>query len=440
MEQKAQFFCSEKMQSGVEPMQRKKRKLFVSVCPPAACAILFFLWCGMGWMLPEKLTLTEGQSLRLETALPISAKTEESVGVVGIRTEPLADSTHLSLGSCITAESKQAGSTPVTFYLCDALPLKTVQAQVLPQRALVPVGKTVGVTMDTDGLLVLGTGYVSGTDRETYAPSEGVLQMGDLILTADGTPPENKEEFLQIIEGSGGKPVTLRFLRDGTEREATVTPVFSAADRAYKIGVWIRDSIQGIGTVTYYDPADGTFGALGHGVYDMDTGGLMQIREGALAASSVAEVVRGKKGDPGELTGTVDLQRKLARVQKNTETGIYGVANGTEFDGEALPIAAAEEVKQGEAVLLSDLEGGAVRAYTLEIESIRQNGAKDNKDMTIRITDERLLKLTGGIVQGMSGSPIVQDGKLIGAVTYVLVNEPARGYGILIENMLEQAG
>lgn len=312
-------------------------------------------------------------------------------------------------------------------------------AQASQQRELIPVGQTVGVTMDTKGLLVLGTGFVSGKDNETYEPSKGVLKIGDLILEAGGKPMENKEAFLEAVEGSSGNTMKLLLERNGKQKEVKITPVFSDADNAFKIGVWIRDSIQGIGTVTYYDPNSSEFGALGHGVYDVDTDALLTIREGSLVDSDLTEIVKGQKGEAGELVGKVNMEEKLAHIEKNTEVGIYGTADAEAFEGQAFPIAAADEIKKGKAVLLSDLEGGAVKEYALEIESIDKSGGKSNKDMTIRITDERLLSLTGGIVQGMSGSPILQDGKLIGAVTHVMLNDPTKGYGTFIETMLAAA-
>ncbi len=421
-------------------MRFKKGRWFSKAVFPAAITLIpFLLWCSLGWLLPEKLTLTQGQSLEWTTKLPISAKTEESVGVLGITTEPLADQFHLELGTAITAEPKQVGSADVTFYLCNALPLKTVQAQVLPQTELVPVGRTVGVTMDTKGLLVLGTGFVTGQDNQSYEPSEGVLQIGDLILQANGKMLENKEALLEAVEESGGEKMTLLLERDGRQKQVSITPAYSVADGTYKIGAWIRDSIQGIGTVTYYDPASGRFGALGHGVYDVDTGDLTTIRQGSLVSSTLTEIVKGKKGVPGELTGEVDLRKKLAVIEKNTVAGIYGSCSGDAIAADALPIAAMDEIQKGEAVLLSDLEGGEVKPYAIEIESVKRDAGKNHKDMTISITDARLLRLTGGIVQGMSGSPIVQDGKLVGAVTYVMVNDPTKGYGTAIETMLAAA-
>lgn len=307
----------------------------------------------------------------------------------------------------------------ILILLLSALPEPALAADA---KKLIPSGKTVGVTLDTKGLLVLATGTVSGKGNTVCEPSKGILQAGDLILETNGEKMENKEAFQQAVQNSNGEELTLLLERNGALQEVELTPVFSTAEQTYQVGVWIRDSIQGIGTVTYYDPADGTFGALGHGVYDVDTGELMAIREGKLVSSELTEIVKGQKGKAGELTGKIAQEQKLGDVEKNTEMGIYGKAEGMEFDGQHLPVAAAEEIQKGTAYLLSDLEGGEVKAYALEIETIRKKGGKDGKDMTIRITDERLLRLTGGIVQGMSGSTICQNRKIVGAVTHVCVN------------------
>ena len=307
--------------------------------------------------------------------------------------------------------------------------------QMVPAaQMLVPVGKTAGVIMDTNGLLVLGTGSVEGE----FSPCKGILQEGDILLSAEGRLLENKEMLMELVEQSRGNAISLRLKRQGMEKDVSVTPVFSAADNTYKIGAWIRDSIQGIGTVTYYDPITKTFGALGHGVYDVDTDSLMEIRSGALVPVELTEIIKGQKGKAGELMGTIDNSQILAEISENTEAGIFGKGEPAFFGRET--VALAEEAQKGEAVFLSDLEGQGVKAYEIQIESVRKNGGKNHKDLTICITDERLLKLSGGIVQGISGSPILQNGKLVGAVTHVLLNDPSRGYGIFIGNMLEAAG
>ncbi|HBD88351.1 SpoIVB peptidase [Anaerotignum faecicola] len=308
-------------------------------------------------------------------------------------------------------------------------------AQALERRKLIPVGRTVGVTMDTEGLLVLETGSVVGADNESHEPSKGLLKAGDRILQANGEKQENKEAFMKTIQQSEGKPICLRLERNGRQKEVKITPVLSNTAQTYQIGAWIRDSIQGIGTVTYYDAENGTFGALGHGVYDVDTDELMVIHGGSVVDTTLTEIVKGEKGAAGELIGQVEMQEKLAVIEKNTETGIYGKAAAGVFAGESYPVATKAEVKKGAAVLLSDLEGKDVQAYAIEIESLEKNGGRQHKDMNIRIMDERLLALTGGIVQGMSGSPILQDGKLVGAVTHVTLADPTKGYGIFMENM-----
>ena len=297
-------------------------------------------------------------------------------------------------------------------------------AQAAQERMLIPSGRTVGITMDTDGLLVLGTGSVSGGTKQDTAPCKGVLQAGDMILKANGQILENKEMLMEMVEKSDGKAVSLLVERNGRERELSVLPVFSAADGSYKIGAWVRDSIQGIGTVTYI----------------ADTDMLMDIRDGSLTAAELTGIVKGKKGKAGELTGKIELQEKIGVVEENTETGIFGTAERMLMEKKAIPAAERSEIKEGKAEILSDLEGRGICSYEIEIEGFGKKGSRNHKDMTIRITDPRLLQLTGGIVQGMSGSPIIQNGKLVGAVTYVMLNEPDRGYGIFIGNMLDAAG
>ncbi len=413
--------------------KEKKRRCFVSI---TAVLIPTLLWCSVSWLLPNDLTLVEGEKTEIATQLPISAKTEESVGVLGVTTKPLADAFHLELGSSITANPIQAGTTKITFYLCNAVPIKTIDATVIPKTTLVPVGKTVGVSLDTKGLLVLGTGEVYKEENDSVEPCKGFLKTGDLLLEANGKDLINKEALIDVVTKSNGQKIDVLLERQGEQKHVTLTPVFSQVEQAYKLGIWVRDSIQGIGTITYYDPNSNQFGALGHGVYDVDTGELMIIKNGSLIASQLTDVVKGKKGEPGELTGTIHREDVIGDVKKNTEVGIYGTLNQpSEFNGEALSIGLKQEVKIGKAEILSNIEGEDIQKYEIEIESL---GKGNGKDMMIHVTDKRLLEKTGGIIQGMSGSPIIQNGQLIGAVTHVLVNDPERGYGTFIETMLQE--
>ncbi|WP_352400474.1 SpoIVB peptidase [Anaerotignum sp.] len=413
--------------------KEKKRRFFVSV---SAVLIPTLLWCSVSWLLPNDLTLIEGEKTEIATQLPISAKTGESINVIGVTTKPLADAFHLELGSSIMADPIQVGTTKVTFYLCNALPIKTIDATVIPKTTLVPVGKTVGVSLDTKGLLVLGTGQVSMAENDTAEPCRGILKTGDLLLEANGQELINKEKFVDVVTQSNGQAIDLLLERKGQKKQVTVTPVYSEAEQAFKLGLWVRDSIQGIGTITYYDPKSNNFGALGHGVYDVDTGELMIIKQGTIIPSQLTDIIKGEKGEPGELAGIIQRGKTLGEVEKNTEVGIYGTLNQpNEFTKAALPIALKQEIKIGKAEILSNIEGEDVECYEIEIESL---GKGNGKDMMIRVTDKRLLAKTGGIVQGMSGSPIIQNGKLVGAVTHVLVNDPERGYGTFIETMLQE--
>lgn len=435
------LFCSEKTMGSERTMQemeqeRKKRWLWL--------LLPVFLVCGLIWyllqtILPEELTLVEGQRVEFSIGLPISARSEESVEVLGVTTTPLADQTQLQLGTSIAAESLAQGETTVTFYLLNTIPLKTVPAQVVPRTELIPCGKTVGVQMDTDGLLVLDTGYVENRSGEKETPTKNILRPGDLILQANGEDLPNKETFLQVVEENGEKPMTLLIRRDGEEQTVEATPVYSCTDGSCKLGVWIRDSIQGIGTVTFYDEETDSFGALGHGIYDVDTGGLMELKQGKITEAVLTEIVKGQKGAPGELSGRLETEEVLGEIKKNTEIGIYGNTDQTAvFTGKSYPVASQTEIHTGDAVILSNIEGDEVKSYDIEIEKISRFGSDASKGLVVHITDEELLEKTGGIVQGMSGSPILQDGKLVGAVTHVFVQDPTRGYGIFIENMLEE--
>lgn len=415
-------------------LKKEKKRRFV--IPAAAVLIPTLLWCSVSWLLPNDLTLVEGEKTEIATQLPISAKTEKSIDVLGVTTKPLADAFHLELGSSIMANPIQAGTAKVTFYLCNAVPIKTIDATVIPKTTLVPVGRTVGVSLDTKGLLVLGIGTVNMEDNDTVEPCKGVLKTGDLLLEADGQKLINKETFMDVVTQSNGKAIDVLLERKGEQKHIRVTPAYSQTECEFKLGVWVRDSIQGIGTITFYDPKTNKFGALGHGVYDVDTAELMIIKNGTIIPSELTDIVKGKKGEPGELTGIIQRDTTLGEVSKNTEVGIYGTLNQTsEYTGTALPIGLKQEIKIGKAEILANIEGEKVEKYQIEIESFAKGSGKD---MMIRVTDKRLLDKTGGIVQGMSGSPIIQNGQLIGAVTHVLVNDPQRGYGTFIETMLQE--
>ena len=295
-------------------------------------------------------------------------------------------------------------------------------------QLLVPVGKAIGVKLFAEGVLVVG---LSENEGAVSPAKKGGMKAGDLILTMNDVTIGSTEHLQSLLAENG-------------EREAAFGAVCpkKGQDGVCRLGAWIRDSMAGIGTVTFYDPQTGVFAALGHGITDVDTGKLMPLSRGSVMAASVKAVKRGASGSPGELRGDFDLTRDLGSLYANTECGIFGVLpeeNRPEAVGEAIPVARRTEVRTGKAVILANCRGNEVCAYEIEIEKL-YGGSAPTRNLLLRVTDPALLALTGGIVQGMSGSPIVQDGKLVGAVTHVLLDDPQRGYGILAENMLSASG
>ena len=301
--------------------------------------------------------------------------------------------------------------------------------------ALVPGGSAVGIRMDLGGVMVAGFSEVETADG-TISPSrrDGIME-GDIVFAVNGEPVGSSAEFLAQASKMDGSAVTLSVRRAGNEVDVAVTPAESKSGKM-QLGLWLRDSVAGVGTLTYYDPETAAFGALGHGVSDVDTGRLVPVDEGVISGAEIVDVVRGERGAPGELCGSIENER-CGTVVRNTEAGIFGYLDGS-YEGDALPVADEDEVRLGEAAILSNVCGTDVRQYAVEITRLYHDPG-DCRGIMLTVTDPELLSLTGGIVQGMSGSPILQNGKIVGAVTHVLVNDPTRGYGIFIENMLEAA-
>ncbi len=322
--------------------------------------------------------------------------------------------------------------------LCISLSCSPAWAQP-GERTLIPAGQAVGIKLFADGVLVVGTSALEGTDGEVSPARDCGLQEGDLIVCMNKAKVQSTEQVQALLQENGEKPMELQVRRDGQTMETTIRPQ-RCNDDVCRLGAWIRDSMAGIGTLTYYDPSSGTYGALGHGITDVDTAKLMPLASGSIMETTVQAVKKGTRGDPGELKGDFSVQRDVGTLQANTEGGIFGTVSDANFvsDAKALPVAERDEVHTGPAVIRSTISGDQTAEYEVEITCIHHN-AQATRNMLLRVTDPTLLETTGGIVQGMSGSPIIQDGKLVGAVTHVLVNDPTRGYGIFIENMLDAA-
>lgn len=320
--------------------------------------------------------------------------------------------------------------------LLGVLPVKNVSLNVVNTQSLCPGGMAFGVKFFTEGVLVVGITGVSGFGITVSPAEEAGIKKGDVIVSVNGTKPESADDLKAMINESRMNAVSIELERDGKRISTTLYPALSAEHNEYRAGLWVRDSTAGIGTVTYVNAADGSFAGLGHGICDSDTGAIMPLGRAVVVDVDINGIKRGKVGSPGELRGAFDkVQRGV--IKQNTETGVYGSFD-TVPQGLAapLPIGYKEELKTGKAFIYTTLHGQTPEKFEIEIEKLYRDSGS-TKNFLIKVTDSRLLDETGGIVQGMSGSPIIQNGKLVGAVTHVLINDPTRGYGIFIENMLQ---
>lgn len=301
-------------------------------------------------------------------------------------------------------------------------------------KELVPVGRAVGIEMSTDGVLVSGIAKLETAVGEASPAEEAGILPGDIILRLGTAEVRTAQDFLTAAGAFTGEPVAVTLRRCGKTIQYTVTPALTT-DGSMKLGLRLRDGVTGIGTVTFYDPETGLFAALGHPISDVDTGVMLPLGGGFITGASVTDVKKGQCGEPGELHGAFDTQQRLGTLIGNTRSGIFGYMTAVP-DGQAVPTAGSEEIRTGAATILAQVDGGETREYTVEISRVYRGG---EERLMLRVTDTALLERTGGIVQGMSGCPILQDGKLVGAVTHVLLSDPTRGYGITISAMLAAA-
>ena len=332
---------------------------------------------------------------------------------------------------CSLSESGDAA----TVKLLGLLPIKEVRLKSVERISLCPGGTLFGLRAPLGGVLVTSLSGVPGEAEGRPGPAEECgLRRGDLITAIGGEGISDADTLCRAIGEGGGTPITLTVLRGERELTVTLTPRTSGSDGRFYAGLLIKDSVAGIGTLTFVDPETGAFGGLGHGVYDEAAGGLVRITRGAVTAVELSGVIRGAEGKPGELRGHLG-DEKTGTLLANTDCGVFGVLATTPSKDTAIPIGLRGEVKPGKAEILCTVDGSCER-YTIEITDLRGQRGTD-KSFSIRVTDARLLEKTGGIVQGMSGSPIIQNGKLIGAITHVMIGDPTAGYGIFIENMLK---
>ena len=354
--------------------------------------------------LPARINVLEGEQFSLELATGLRAEKDHIAEVAAVGSVPM----------------NEADGWDVTVSLF-GVPVRTVAIDVIRDMEVVPWGASAAVRFQTDGVLVLGTGAVTLKDGATARPSDSVLKMGDVLLEVNGVALENKEQLIETIESTEpGEKINFKIRRENETLFKAVKPVISRDDGQNKIGIWVRDGTQGIGTITYVNPETNTFGALGHGINDVDTRRLMPVRTGVLMETNITNVRKAVKGSPGELIGETNFNNVIGEITHNSRVGLFGSVTPTaQLPSERMGIALQNNVREGPAIIRAGVNGNEVRDFDVFIERVNRNSADESKGMVVRITDRDLIAATNGIVQGMSGSPIIQDGRLIGAITHV---------------------
>jgi stage IV sporulation protein B len=385
--------------------------------------------------IPKSITVFEGQQYKIDKAVPVSVSLNHNNSSVSLRDEK----------NTINISGSEQGNNEMLLELA-GFPIKKVDVNVLKDFKVIPGGQSIGVKLNSVGVLVVGHHQVS-TDNGKKSPGEiAGIKVGDIITKINGQRIEKMTDVAPFVKDSGenGKPLKVVISRENGEFTTDLQPLKDENEETYKLGLYIRDSAAGIGTMTFYDPKSMKYGALGHVISDMDTKKPIVVEDGQIVRSTVTSIEKGSNGDPGEKLARFSSDREIiGDIKRNSPFGIFGELNKDISNGildKPLPIALSHQVKEGPAQILTVVDNDKVEFFDIEIVSTIPQKFPATKGMVLKVTDKKLLEKTGGIVQGMSGSPIIQDGKLIGAVTHVFVNDPTSGYGVHIEWMLNEAG
>lgn len=427
--------------------KRYKRFLKYSlVC--SILTLLGVLYYACYAKIPSHIKIRAGMDQTLYFGVPVTGeftKMCEYPEAVAVSEQPDSnipeEKVSMELSRSVTLRSMHTEAYRLQLKLFGFLPFKQVEVQVIEDERLIPAGIPVGIYVKTEGVLVIGVGEFKNQNGGNSAPSRYLLKSGDYILKVNEKKIENKADFMDRVKSCSGEELILTVRRKGEVFEVKAQPVLDE-NGTYKLGIWIRDNAQGVGTLTFLSE-DGEFGALGHGINDVDTSQLLELERGTLYCTDIVAIRKGVSGTPGEMTGMIEYSKDniLGEIQKNCERGIFGTGNEKlqkKMRSQPLPIALKQEIKIGPAQILCTIDG-RIEAYDIEITEVNMNHDNVNRGIVLEITDSGLLEKTGGIIQGMSGAPIIQDGRLAGAVTHVLVQDAAKGYGIFIENMLDKS-
>ncbi|MBP7174838.1 MAG: SpoIVB peptidase [Thermoclostridium sp.] len=401
--------------------------------------ILFMaLYLSLIAFTPNQMTVLAGEEYRVEFFSPFQLQL--SAGNNGIRIEKRSAERSMFTVP-YTLECTNYGQNKIQLRLFGVVPVKDIEVNSIPVRQLMVCGNTVGIKLYIKGILVVGTSVVLTPDgREELPVKDTGIEPGDFIVEINRKKIESIPDLTKVIEESASGEVEIRFIHENRLMTAKAAPVECIEDGKLRLGLWVRDSTAGVGTLTYIEQSTGKFGALGHGITDIDTGIMMPVESGELLKSSIYAIKKGMQGIPGELQGDfLDSPEVIGEIYWNTAFGVFGQIRtniADELPGKLYPVGTRSVVREGPAIILSNIHGEEIEEFQVEIQKVAKKNLSGPKSMILKITDPQLLDETGGIIQGMSGSPIIQDGRLIGAVTHVLVNDPSRGYGIFIETML----
>ncbi|KAB1437649.1 SpoIVB peptidase [Candidatus Galacturonibacter soehngenii] len=416
-------------------------KIFIVVMLLFFICLTGLLFHSIKKALPDEINIIANGEQQFDFGLPVNGfiKSAVEVSEIGESNIP-SNQIKIDMHKPFTLKSGNGGSFVMACKLFGLINLKNVKIDVVDKEYVIPCGMPIGIYIQTDGVLVIGTSVVNAMDGMNYEPSYKLVKSGDYIVGVNGTKINNKNELISLINQDGANSIVLNIRRSGELIDVKIEPVQTTPDE-YKLGVWVRDNTQGIGTLTFIDK-DAEFGALGHGINDVDTSTLMELKSGSLYHTNIVSIIKGEKGVPGELTGTIDYDKKniLGEINRNTTEGIFGISEKIlsqyDKDRSMMEVGLKQDVKVGPAHIRCNVEG-EIKDYDVEIIEVNTGENNVNKGIVLKVTDERLLNVTGGIVQGMSGSPILQNNKIIGAVTHVFIQDSTKGFGIFIENMLQ---
>jgi len=431
-------------------VQYFKRSTFFSLCLIILLTTVCFTSQVQSFLtLPTQQKIPVGEQLRLDLDFP--QEILESLSVY-VRTE--TEGVLRVNGNMVTEKlfgfskdwpvAVQPGKVNLQLKLFGIIPLRHMTVNVVSQPKVYPGGQSIGVMLQSRGVMVVGYSPVRGKDGKQYFPArEAGVELGDKIISINGVIVSTDKEAAEIIDKAGASdlPVMMVLERKTKQVKVSITPRFCSETRRYRIGLYIRDSAAGVGTLTFYEPESKTFGALGHIIIDAETNQQIDLGYGKIVSAAIHGIQQGKRGQPGEKIGIFQENGIRGSIGKNTAVGIFGKLNRLPVDPyfqKPLPVAFADEIKTGPATVYTVVDGSKIEKFSVEIERVLPQNRFEGKGMVIRITDPKLLAITGGIIQGMSGSPIVQNGKLVGAITHVFVNDPTRGYAVPVEWMLSE--